>query len=99
MKFVDLFKQVARKMDSDFERTRIALTQPGLKGTSFEEIFRLFLRDYLPKSLDISTGILIDSRDNQSRQLDVIISDTATGEHHPGNHCLYFAIRGYAVVP
>lgn len=77
MKIADLFKQIALNMSSNLNMTRIALSQPGLKGESFEEIFRKFLRDYLPKSLDISTGILIDSKGNQSRQLDVIISDTA----------------------
>lgn len=48
-----------------------------MKGDAYGEIFRKFLKDYLPKSLDITTGNLIDSHGNISKQLDVIISDAA----------------------
>jgi hypothetical protein len=64
-------------MQSDIKKTRAALDHSGLKGSSFEEIFRDFLRGYLPKTLDVSTGIIIDSKGNSSKQLDVIISDSA----------------------
>jgi hypothetical protein len=70
-----IFDQVAAQMRADLQRARAALKHPGLKGDSFEEIFRRFLRDYLPTALDISTGVLVDSSGAQSRQLDVIISD------------------------
>lgn len=77
MNIPELFDQVANRMRADFEAARQALTHSGLKGGEFEEIFRRFLRDYLPKSLAISTGQVIDSLGGASRQLDVIISDTA----------------------
>jgi hypothetical protein len=48
-----------------------------MKGDAIEECVRLFLRQYLPKTLDISSGILVDSDGRQSRQLDIIISDAA----------------------
>jgi len=60
-------------MRADFDETRKASEHSGFKGESFEEHFRSFLRKYLPKSLDISTGILVDAKGNSSRQLDVII--------------------------
>lgn len=77
MKVPEIFDEVAKHMRADVEKARMALQHPGLKGGSFEEIFRLFLREYFPKSLDISTGILVDSNGNASRQVDVIISDAA----------------------
>jgi len=77
MNIVGIFDQVAQKMRADFEEAREALKHPGLKGTAFEETFRSFLRDYLPQSLDISTGTLVDAHGGVSRQLDVIISDSA----------------------
>src|SRR5260370_33862236 len=77
MKLEAIFEKVAQQMQLDFEQTRNALEHPGLKGSGIENIFREFLRKYLPKSLDISSGILIDSNGEQSRQLDVIISDAA----------------------
>lgn len=77
MNIVEIFDEVAKQMRSDFEKARKAVKQPGLKGASYEETFRTFLRDYLPQSLDISTGILVDAHGSVSRQLDVIISDSA----------------------
>jgi hypothetical protein len=77
MNLADLFEEVANRMRADLEAARKAFTHSGLKGGEFEEIFRRFLRDYLPKSLEISTGQVIDSLGGVSRQLDVIISDAA----------------------
>lgn len=77
MNLPEIFDGVAERMRSDLKIAREALEHRGLKGVAFEEIFREFLRPYLPRSLDISTGILVDSAGNASRQLDVIISDSA----------------------
>lgn len=78
MDIIGIFDEVSKTMRSDFEKTRKAIEKhPGLKGNSFEEIFKKFLREYLPESLDISTGLLVDSNRNFSKQLDVIISDKA----------------------
>lgn len=77
MNIADIFDEVAKKMRSDLEMARIAVTQPGLRGASFEEILRTFLVKYLPQSLDISSGVLVDTSGRISRQIDVIISDKA----------------------
>lgn len=77
MQVSTLFGIVAERMRADLKATRAALSHPGLRGASFEESFRGFLRSYLPKSLDVSTGVLVDSHGGHSRQLDVIISDAA----------------------
>jgi hypothetical protein len=71
----EIFDQIGKKMRADFDETRNASGHPGFKGESFEEHFQSFLRKYLPKGLDIPTGILVDAKGNSSRQLDVIISD------------------------
>jgi len=75
MNLVNVFDEISTQMRSDLDKARAALTHCGLKVAAFEEIFRAFLREYLPKSLDISTGQIIDSSGGISRQLDVIISD------------------------
>jgi hypothetical protein len=73
-----IFDEVAEQMRSDLRMARFALQHPGLKGSSFENTFRKFLRQYLPKNLDVSTGVLVDAQGNPaSRQMDVIISDAA----------------------
>lgn len=77
MNIAEIFDEVAKQMRSDFEKARKAVRQPELKGASFEETFRTFLREYLPRSLDVSTGVLVDAHGGVSRQLDIIISDSA----------------------
>ena len=62
-------------MRSDFEYAQAAIKHRGLKGKANEEIFRTFLSEYLPGSLGISTGELIDANGNVSKELDVIIYD------------------------
>ena len=64
-------------MRADLAATRASLSHPGMKGSAIEEMLRIFLRQYYPKTLDISTGILVDSDGKQSRQLDIIVSDAA----------------------
>ena len=101
MNIAEIFDEVAKQMRSDFEKARKAMQHPGLKGTSFEETFKKFLRNYLPQQLDISTGLLVDSCGSVSRQLDVIISDSAKTPifYRSGNmrvipiECAYAAIE------
>jgi hypothetical protein len=64
-------------MRSDFAKAQKSLSHAGLKGGANEEAVRSFLRQYLPKTLDVTTGMLVDSQGNQSRQLDIILSDSA----------------------
>lgn len=77
MKIVDVFDSVSQQMQTDLKEARAVIEHAGVKGGALEESFRTFLRKYLPRSLDVSTGILVDSTGNVSRQLDVIISDAS----------------------
>ena len=75
MNLEELFNQVSERMKSDFRKAQMALQNPGQKGESNEKIFKEFLRQYLPMTLDVITGTLVDSDGKQSKQLDVILSD------------------------
>jgi hypothetical protein len=75
MNFVKIFDEVSKQMQSDFEKSRQALQHSGLKGSVNEETVKRFLRNYLPRHLEISSGIAVDSHGGVSRQLDVIIHD------------------------
>jgi hypothetical protein len=75
MNITEIFDEIAVRMRSDFEEARKATENRGIKGESFENAFKDFLENYLPKNLNISSGILVDSIGNSSRQLDIIISD------------------------
>jgi len=92
MNIVEIFDEVAEQMRLDFEKARKAVKHPGLKGASFEETFRTFLREYLPRSLDVSTGELVDSQGSVSRQLDVIISDSTKTP-------IFYRSGGFRVIP
>lgn len=74
---LEIFKNISNSMKAELEKTRSAIPHAGEKGQINEEIFRDFLSKYLPKSLDISTGFVIDTNGGISRQLDIIISDVA----------------------
>lgn len=75
MKIQELFHRAAIRMQNDFEEAKSLVSHSATKGDVNEEIFRSFLRKYLSRSLDISTGFLVDSFGGVSDQLDVIISD------------------------
>jgi len=77
MDLVKIFDEISAQMLSDFEKSRQALSHAGLKGDANEEIVRSFLRQYLPNNLEISSGIVVDSNGNKSRQLDIILHDSA----------------------
>lgn len=77
MDFERLFEEISKQMRSDFAKAQESLNHPGLKGEANEESVRKFLGQYLPKTLDISSGTLVDSDGGHSRQLDVVISDAA----------------------
>jgi len=77
MDISSIFEEVSVQMRNDFNKAQKALTHPGLKGDAYEEVVRTFLRQYLPKNLDITQGMVVDSEGKQSRQLDVIVCDMA----------------------
>ena len=70
-----IFEHMSKKMMIEWDRIKDSLSHAGLKGSSLENEFKKFLKDYIPRSLAISNGIMIDSSGNESRQLDVIIYD------------------------
>ncbi len=72
-----VFGEVSAQMRSDFAEAQESLTHPGMKGDANEEVVREFFRQYFPRTLDISKGVLVDSDGKQSRQLDIIISDNS----------------------
>lgn len=77
MNIEEVFEEVSTQMRSDFEKSRSALSHAGLKGSSNEEIVKAFLKQYLPKNLEMSTGLAVDSKGGVSRQIDIIIHDAA----------------------
>ncbi len=99
MNIVEIFDQVAEKMRADLAEARLAIEHPGLKGATFEEVFIRFLRNYLPATLDISTGVIVDSAGRSSRQIDVIISDAADTNFYRSGDTRVVPVEGvYSVI-
>jgi len=73
-------------IESAGERMRLDLAErlvphKGELGVGREEIIRSFLRAYLPKRFDVSSGFLFDCTGRVSDQLDVIVSNTLVATH------------------
>jgi hypothetical protein len=67
-------------MTSALERARARFEQSGDRGTAGAEVpFRDFLTEYLPRSLAVGHGEVIDADDHISKQTDLVIVD----DHHP----------------
>jgi len=66
-------------MRADLAAIRARFEQSGNKGSSVEEVMRSFLRDYLPRRLEVGHGEVIDTFGQRSRQTDVVLAT----EDHP----------------
>ena len=73
-----LFNSSAEKMKHSLEEARAAVAHNGLKGHVNERIFEEWLKKYLPRSIGVCTGEVIDSLGGRSKQIDVIAFDEAT---------------------
>ena len=71
----EVFESISEKMQSDFEKVTKLVSHPGVKGTARENALMKYLRPHIPDKFEFSDGIIIDSFDHQSCQVDVIIHD------------------------
>lgn len=90
-KLKDKLALVELQMKVELEKIRVTLSQATDKGTLVENVFRTFLREYLPRCFQVGDGEIIDSKGHESKQTDIVIVD----ENHPftftqGNPGLFF---------
>lgn len=71
----EVFESISEKMRTDFEKVTKMIDHPGEKGTAREKALMKYLRPHIPDKFEFSEGIIIDSYDHQSCQVDVIIHD------------------------
>lgn len=69
----ELLKSSGMRMRLDLGERMVS--HGGESGADREEIVRQFLRAYLPKKFEVSTGFSFDSKGKVSRQLDIIIAN------------------------
>jgi len=70
---------VEAQMKKKLEEVRATFEHPGDKGTSVEDSFRAFLREYLPRRLEVGHGEIIDTTERRSAETDVVV----VSEDHP----------------
>lgn len=73
-KVADLLKSSGERMRRDLHQRLVG--HPGEEGSGREETVRQFLRTYLPKRFEVSTGFGFDWTGRRSNQLDLIVADT-----------------------
>ena len=71
----ELFGEISQKMKIDFQGITSRIEHNGEKGIARENTLENALRKYIPDKYIFSKGMIIDSKDEQSRQVDIIIHD------------------------
>lgn len=71
----ELMESVASKMQADFDGITSQFQHKSTKGTAREKIVHHFLAEYLPESIELGTGEIVDTFGNRSSQTDLIIFD------------------------
>lgn len=74
---LEIMSLAAKEMNLSLAQIRAALSHNLSKGEAAEESVRKFFRRYLPASLGVTKGQVIDSTGQRTKQLDVIIYDLA----------------------
>ncbi len=77
-------------------QTRAENNHGGVKGSRVEVAVREFLRNRLPRRLDIGHGEVIDQSGRRSRQLDVVVSDLDQPFSGSGDDPALFLVDGVA---
>jgi uncharacterized protein DUF6602 len=70
-----LFAEAGKQLRADFEHVRSTMPHAGLKGEEVEGILRTFLDRHLPQRFGAGSGLIIDSENNLSKQMDFIVYD------------------------
>lgn len=73
--FIYNLEDIAKKLKIDFDGVTRQIEHNGVKGSAREDLLKDYLRDLLPNKYSISSGIIIDFNQNQSKQQDFIIHD------------------------
>lgn len=92
MKLEDMFQSIHDRLLADLKEARASVDHAASKGAINEEAVRVLLKSRLPRTVEISNGILIDSHGKMSRQLDIIIHDAAKTP-------VLFEQDGFRVIP
>ena len=89
-----MFAAIEAQMSARLKELRATQTHRGLLGAGVENVLRDFLREYLPRRLDLGQGVVIDAEVGRSRQTDVVIVTQDHPRTFEGNDPGLFFIEG-----
>ncbi len=73
--FIYNIEDIAKKLKIDFDGITKQIKHNGVKGSAREDLLKDYLKKLLPEKYSISSGIVIDNNQHQSKQQDFIIYD------------------------
>lgn len=73
--FIYNLEDIAKKLKIDFDGITKQIEHNGVKGSAREDLLKDYLKKLLPEKYSISSGIIIDNNQHQSKQQDFIIHD------------------------
>jgi hypothetical protein len=71
----DLFMHLQKQMAAILNTNRDCIPHQGVKGDACEDCWRKMLRKYLPKRYQVEKAFVVDSKDQCSDQIDIVIFD------------------------
>lgn len=71
----NLFLHLQDQMAAKLNTSRVCIPHQGVKGDTSEECWRVMLREYLPKRYRVEKAFVVDSLDQCSDQIDIVIFD------------------------
>jgi len=74
----DILTSVSKKMQIDFADITSKISHNGEKGTARENMLVSYLKDYIPEKYSFAKGTIVDYKDKESKQVDIIIHDKFT---------------------
>ena len=74
-KIKDLFFALQERLESNLRSGQNALEHSVAKGNASEDNWLKTLEEHLPKRYQVSSAFIIDSKGNQSEQIDLVIYD------------------------
>lgn len=88
----DLLAGLHRDIEQRLKTTREAFYHSGTKGDASENVWRQLLQDYLPQRYQCETAHIVDSNNQFSEQIDVVVFDR---QYSP----LIFSYEGQKIIP
>lgn len=73
--YKDAFDAEQKVMVAEIEKFRRLVKHAAEKGGLIEGVFRDALRRIIPEKIGVTSGFVVDAKDNISRQLDIILYD------------------------